>query len=248
MLATDPNGDAAASLAYTAFGEPIGDPNELNTRYQYAGGWGYESDLLTLDGVPGTAPITLQHVGARWYQPGIGRFVQRDSISIRGGFNLYLYCGNNPLISVDPTGLLPGESEDNWINNGLAGAWRWLLGDDYLVEASDAELVGIAAGTSVGIVAAGHAAAAAAGRGGIFVARLVWGRGGLHIVYGTGAAGSFHYWGAIGSMVASRTSLSGFPIFAWPVRFPWILGPNGGPAYNCVTWRILGIHSIALRS
>ncbi len=105
MLTTDPNSAATASLAYTAFGEPIGDPNELNTRYQYADGYGYESDLLTLDGVPGSAPITLQHVGARWYQPDIGRFVQRDLIGIRGGFNLYLYCVNNPLTCIDPAGL-----------------------------------------------------------------------------------------------------------------------------------------------
>ncbi len=105
MLTTDPNGIAMDSLAYTAFGELVGDPNGLNTRYQYAGGYGYESDLLTLDGVPGSAPITLQHVGARWYQPNIGRFIQRDPIGIMGGLNLYIYCDANPLNSVDPLGL-----------------------------------------------------------------------------------------------------------------------------------------------
>ena len=77
-------------------------------RYQAIrrGGYGYESDLLWLNGAPGTAPITLQHLGARWYQPEIGRFVQRDPIGIDGGINVYAYCSNNPLAAVDPEGLL----------------------------------------------------------------------------------------------------------------------------------------------
>ena len=108
MLTTDASGAAAATLAYTAFGEAIGDPSLLATRYQYGGGYGYESDLLWLNGAPGTSPITLQHLGARWYQPEIGRFVQRDPIGIVGGVNSYAYCGNEPLAGVDPSGLSRG--------------------------------------------------------------------------------------------------------------------------------------------
>jgi RHS repeat-associated protein len=108
MLLTDSNnGGAAVSdvTAYTAFGELVTPNSELGTRYAYAGGWGYESGYITLQGVNTTlAPITLQHVGARWYQPGIGRFVQRDPIGIRGGLNAYLYCQANPLNRIDPDG------------------------------------------------------------------------------------------------------------------------------------------------
>jgi hypothetical protein len=60
----------ATTLAYTAFGEAVGDDSGAFSRYRYAGGYGYESDLLTLSGAAGTAPITLLHVGERWYQPG----------------------------------------------------------------------------------------------------------------------------------------------------------------------------------
>jgi RHS repeat-associated protein len=102
MLTTDDSGDALASVAYTAFGEAIGA--ELDTRYQYAGGWGYESELLVLEGPPGSAPITLMHVGHRWYDPALGRFIQRDPIGIFGGLNLYEYAGSNPLAAVDPNG------------------------------------------------------------------------------------------------------------------------------------------------
>ncbi len=107
MLTTGQGGTAVTAVSYTAFGEVIGTAPD--TRYQYAGGWGYESDLLILEGAPGTTPITLQHVGFRWYDPSIGRFIQRDPIGLAGGLNTYAYTDANPTDSVDPAGL------DRWI-------------------------------------------------------------------------------------------------------------------------------------
>jgi RHS repeat-associated protein len=101
-LLTDANGAAVGTTAYTAFGEVIG--SDLDTRYEYAGGWGYESDLLVLDGAPGTTPIRLVHVGHRWYQPDIGRFIQRDPLGVFGAVNVYGYVTNNPVVLVDPNG------------------------------------------------------------------------------------------------------------------------------------------------
>jgi RHS repeat-associated protein len=132
MLLTDSGGTGLQPVvSYTAFGEPIisgavgGEFASGQPRYGYAGGFGYESghyqdppegsnlpgfsDLLALYG-PNTAlaPITLQHVGWRWYQPGIGRFVQRDPIGTRGGGNTYVYVANCPVSLADPLGLDPG--------------------------------------------------------------------------------------------------------------------------------------------
>ena len=111
FLTTDANGDAVSTLTYTAFGEPISEggvgvpPANFGTRYQYAAGWGYESGLLTLQGMDTSlAPLTLQHVGHRWYQPDIGRFVQRDPIGLAGGANLYENVHSKPTASVDPVG------------------------------------------------------------------------------------------------------------------------------------------------
>lgn len=42
---------------------------------------------------------------ARYYSPGIARFVGRDPIGLAGGLNRYAYVGNNPVNYVDPTGL-----------------------------------------------------------------------------------------------------------------------------------------------
>ena len=113
MLTTDSNGDDVSSVTYSAFGEildasgtPGGEAPTGFPRYQYAGEFGYESDLITLTGVnPDLPPITLQHLGWRWYQADIGRFVQRDPIGIWGGLNCYAYCANNPLIFIDSSGL-----------------------------------------------------------------------------------------------------------------------------------------------
>ncbi|MFO0836944.1 MAG: RHS repeat-associated core domain-containing protein [Phycisphaerae bacterium] len=107
-----PAGSGIAKIAYTAFGEEIAlaggagtGKDAMPTRYRYVGGYGYESDLLVLNGKPGSQPVTLQHVGHRWYQVNIGRFVQRDPAGLMAGVNLYSYCANYPSASIDPSGL-----------------------------------------------------------------------------------------------------------------------------------------------
>ena len=47
---------------------------------------------------------------ARFYDPGIGRFIQRDPIRLAGGVNTYTYVGNNPTRLIDPSGLSPVDS------------------------------------------------------------------------------------------------------------------------------------------
>ena len=116
-------GTAVAAVFYTAFGERVwvdgqnvahvGDelPPDF-PRYGYAGGYGYETGgfdgqrgILTLWGAnTALPPITIQHVGERWYQPGIGRFVQTDPVGLFGGLNAYAYVGSDPIANVDPQG------------------------------------------------------------------------------------------------------------------------------------------------
>ena len=51
----------------------------------------------------------LYYLNSRYYDPIIGRFISPDSLdyldpSAVGGLNLYAYCGNNPIMYVDPEG------------------------------------------------------------------------------------------------------------------------------------------------
>jgi RHS repeat-associated protein len=97
----------------TAFGEPLlpsppegegqGEGGAGNTRYGYAGAWGYESAEQSFDPL---ADLGWLHVGERYYDPAVGRFMQRDPIGIRGGLNTYAYTRNAPTVRVDPSGFI----------------------------------------------------------------------------------------------------------------------------------------------
>ncbi|MBK8915253.1 MAG: RHS repeat-associated core domain-containing protein [Phycisphaerales bacterium] len=122
-------GVSAAYASYTAFGEHVGagaigeSPAGLGVRYGFCGQWGYQTAGLNPQGfmlpggsVAGTYDFGYVHVGARYYDPAVGRFLQRDPIGLFGGFNVYAYCANNPVSHVDPTGRAAlGPKETAWI-------------------------------------------------------------------------------------------------------------------------------------
>ena len=90
-----------------ASGEDIGDATHIGNRnpIRYRG---YYYDTET----------GLYYLKSRYYDPEVGRFITIDDISYLdpdtiNGLNLYAYCGNNPVMRVDPNG-------NKW--------WEWLLG------------------------------------------------------------------------------------------------------------------------
>jgi RHS repeat-associated protein len=89
-------------LSLGGVGVPPANPG---IRYGSDGFYGYESGMITLAGAnEDLSPVTLIHVGERWYQPGIGRFIQRDPIGIAGGQDCYAYAGSEPTGSIDDGG------------------------------------------------------------------------------------------------------------------------------------------------
>lgn len=80
--------------AYDAWGNTAHPTGISDTRFQYVGGEGYYTD----PDVPG-----LIKLGARYYDPTIGRFITPDPAG--DGLNWYAYCGNDPVNATDPTGL-----------------------------------------------------------------------------------------------------------------------------------------------
>jgi RHS repeat-associated protein len=65
------------------------------------GAWGYRHEANTGG---------LQKVGVRWYDPAIGRFLQKDpwlgSLALPLTLNRYGYCVNEPVQMVDPSGMI----------------------------------------------------------------------------------------------------------------------------------------------
>jgi RHS repeat-associated protein len=81
--------------------------------YRFGAAWGYITDT------PGSGLLQL---GARFYWPEVGRFVQQDPVG--DGMNWYAYAGNNPLVWVDPTGL--EETASFWLNLIQPESWQQL--------------------------------------------------------------------------------------------------------------------------
>src|SRR5574340_1363501 len=79
-----------------AFGVPLsaGCGGDQPVNYErYGGAWGY---LTSYD-------MGMMQLGARFYWPEMGRFIQQDPIG--DGANWYAYVGNNPVVGIDPEGL-----------------------------------------------------------------------------------------------------------------------------------------------
>jgi RHS repeat-associated protein len=79
---------------YRAFGEQLARLGDGEATYTYSG---KELDEAT----------NLYYFNARYYDPAIGRFITLDPV--QDGSNWYVYCDNNPLSMVDPTGLIEDE-------------------------------------------------------------------------------------------------------------------------------------------
>ncbi len=87
------NGDSCQSYEYSVYGQvAASDPNFIANPYMFTG---RRFDIET----------GLYYYRARYYNPHIGRFMQTDPVGYDAGINWYLYCGNNPVAFVDPSGL-----------------------------------------------------------------------------------------------------------------------------------------------
>ena len=91
---TNVSGNLLWSYEYDAFGveKPIAgqNPENDNNPFRYCGEY-FDAE---------TGSIYLR---ARYYNPKIGRFITQDPIN--DGLNWYTYCGNSPVMFVDPSGL-----------------------------------------------------------------------------------------------------------------------------------------------
>jgi RHS repeat-associated protein len=201
------NGIEVARYTYDAWGnhvvnnlteDNIGDINPFRYR-------GYYYDKET----------QLYYLNARYYDPEVGRFISQDNISYLApetinGLNLYAYCGNNPVMLSDSTGMSPFwdwiTGAANTVGNWFADHWVELaVGAAFIVVG--ALVTALTAGTGLGFMAAfgsalltsmtqvGISVAISAGIGAI-VGGITGGWEGALKGFGDGIASGF-MWGGI---------------------------------------------------
>jgi RHS repeat-associated protein len=90
---SDASGVVTNSYIYDPYGLLVGSQGSADNPYRFLGQWGVMSD-----------PNGFYHLGARYYDPRMQRFLTLDPIGLTGGVNLYAYAGGDPINRVDPSG------------------------------------------------------------------------------------------------------------------------------------------------
>ncbi len=96
LAKTDANGTIIASYDYTPYGTAVTSMSGA------PGGPGYTGHVND----PDTGLVYMQQ---RYYDPVVGRFINKDPAGIQPGsvfnFNRFVYGNNNPIANIDPTGM-----------------------------------------------------------------------------------------------------------------------------------------------
>ncbi len=132
---TASNQSVGGAINYEAFGQTAGTTGSSSSPYMYAGAWGYRTD----------GDAGLMHVGARYYDAQVGRFITRDTVLSE---HPYLYCEHDAVNAVDPSGHIWWETDIGCIGDRASGIVRILPGGTAAVFSRSALieiLVGVAA-------------------------------------------------------------------------------------------------------
>ena len=101
----DGNGNEVVTYIYDAWGNPLPAAGSMAETLGYLNPLRYRGYVYDEE-------TKLYYLQSRYYNPDICRFISADSISYLGAdgtpqsYNLFAYCGNNPVMYSDPTGHL----------------------------------------------------------------------------------------------------------------------------------------------
>ncbi len=121
----------------------------------------------------------LYYLNTRYYDPQIGRFINADEITILDetqsqihGLNLYMYCGNNPVGMIDPSGrfflaLFFGALLATAIGMGASAVSQGVQYGWDNINVGQVVIDGLFAGASVLLAATGISAIASVAIGGV---------------------------------------------------------------------------------
>lgn len=102
MAVTDNAGNVVKRVAYQAYGKPVFE----NAVTGSTASWSAPGNRYSYTGREYESATGLYYYRARWYDAETGRFTPKDPIGFEGGdTNLYAYVADNPLSSIDPSGL-----------------------------------------------------------------------------------------------------------------------------------------------
>ncbi len=79
------------TINYDSFGNTAGSTGSSTSAYLYGATSGYRTE----------GDAGLSHVGARYYDAQVGRFITRDTVLSE---HFYLYCDHDPVNYTDPSG------------------------------------------------------------------------------------------------------------------------------------------------
>ncbi len=113
----NPDGTERGHYSYSAFGEERDSWTAYHNPYHFGGAWGYITD-----------PSGLLQLGARYYWPELGRFIQQDPAG--DGVNWYAYAEDNPVRGVDPEGLWYFDLGGSAGALGFGGVGGFMIGPD----------------------------------------------------------------------------------------------------------------------
>jgi RHS repeat-associated protein len=111
-------GTVAESYRYDAYGNvrTFNSSQVESQTSQISNPWKFSSKEYDVE-------TGLYYFTRRYYDPSIGRFVTTDPLGVTDGVNMYGYAGANPIMFVDPSGLLAKNTGKNSFAHGLGAGW-----------------------------------------------------------------------------------------------------------------------------
>ena len=131
-VAASSNGaaDLREVYGYDSFGSPSGETEE---------------NVMLFNGERYDSEVSLYYLRARYYDPGIGRFISRDPVVgspfAPSSYGPYSFAANDPINQVDPSGLKP-----DWPRVGESA---WNFGKSVLLSLTGIGIIGGASGAAV---------------------------------------------------------------------------------------------------